>query len=249
MLVLDQIEFPIIFWGSLKAGIIPIPLNTLLSADVYGAILMDSRARALFVSSELLPAIEPVLESNPYLKAVFVIGPSHANGSRFLGRLLGSHSKKVRASGQALSFAAELASSGKREVLTVSPDECAFWLYSSGSTGAPKGVRHVHSSLKYTADTYGKQVLSIQTDDVVFSVSKMFFAYGLGNSMTFPMSVGATTHLLSGRATPKSVAAVMEGVRPTVFCGIPTLYAAMAAEFEGKAPPGADRLRCCISAG
>jgi 4-hydroxybenzoate-CoA ligase len=249
MLVLDQIEFPIVFWGSLKAGIVPIPLNTLLSPEVYGAILMDSRARALFVSKELVPSIEPVLAANPYLQAVFVVEPDAVNGSSFFGRLLGTHSKKSRSTGQTFSFAAELAASEKRDALQVSPDEGAFWLYSSGSTGVPKGVRHAHSSLKYTADTYGKQVLGIQSDDVVFSVAKMFFAYGLGNSMTFPMSAGATTYLLSGRPTPQSVAAVMEQARPTVFCGVPTLYAAMVAEFEGKSPSGADCLRRCISAG
>jgi 4-hydroxybenzoate-CoA ligase len=249
MLVLDQIEFPVIFWGSLKAGIIPIPLNTLLSAEVYNAILLDSRARALFVSRELLPAIEPFLPNNPYLQAVFVIERNQANGSHFFGRLFGHRSRKHRAGGQARSFAAELLASEKRKALTVCPDEGAFWLYSSGSTGAPKGVRHIHSSLKYTADTYGRQVLNIRADDVVFSAAKMFFAYGLGNAMTFPMSAGATTYLLSGRPTPQSVAAVMEEARPTVFYGVPTLYAAMVAAFEGKTAPGADRLRRCISAG
>lgn len=249
MLVLDQIEFPMIFWGSLKAGVIPIPLNTLLSADVYNAILMDCRARALFVSAELLPTVKPVLAGNPYLKAVFVIERDAANGSSLFSRLLGGHAKTSRNDGQTLSFAAELAASEVSPALAVGPDECAFWLYSSGSTGTPKGVRHVHSSLKYTANTYGRQVLDIQPDDVVFSVAKLFFAYGLGNAMTFPMSVGATSFLLSGRPTPQSVAAVMEQARPTVFCSVPTNYAAMAAEFEGKPAPGAERLRRCISAG
>jgi 4-hydroxybenzoate-CoA ligase len=250
MLVLDQIEFPVIFWGSLKAGLIPVPLNTLLPGEIYNAILMDSRARALFVSSELLPSIEPVLAGNPYLQAVFVIeAPNAANGSSLLGRLLGNHAKKGRSSGHCHPFTTELAASEKRQPLAVGPDECAFWLYSSGSTGAPKGVRHVHSSLKCTADTYGRQVLGIEADDIVFSAAKMFFAYGLGNAMTFPMSVGATSFLLAGRPTPQNVAAVMEQARPTVFCGVPTLYAAMVAEFEGKPAPGADRLRRCISAG
>jgi 4-hydroxybenzoate-CoA ligase len=249
MLVLDQIEFPVIFWGSLKAGVIPIPLNTLLSADIYNAILMDSRARALFVSRELLSTIEPALAGNPYLKAVFVVDRGTANGAHFFGRLFGNGSKKPRAGGPYLSFAAELEASERRKAIEVSPDEGAFWLYSSGSTGAPKGVKHVHSSLKYTADTYGGQVLGIRPDDVVFSAAKLFFAYGLGNAMTFPMSVGATAYLLSGRPTPQSVGAVMEEARPTIFCGVPTLYAAMVAEFEGKAAPGAGRLRRCISAG
>jgi 4-hydroxybenzoate-CoA ligase len=236
MLVLDQIEFPVIFWGSLKAGVIPVPLNTLLSADVYHAILMNSRARALFVSGELLPVIAPALKDNPYLQAVFVIErPGAESGAPVFIRLM--------------SFAQELAASERRDMLPVSPDECAFWLYSSGSTGVPKGVRHVHGSLKYTADTYGRQVLGIVPDDVVFSAAKLFFAYGLGNAMSFPMSVGATAVLLSGRPTPDSVMTVMQETKPTVFCGVPTLYAAMLAALAGKSPESGGRLRRCISAG
>jgi 4-hydroxybenzoate-CoA ligase len=248
MLVLDQIEFPVIFWGSLKAGVVPVPLNTLLPAALYEAILMDSRARALFISAELLPAVEPLLARIPYLKSVFVIErQTSRNGASIFGRFWGGAGKQRSAA--FLSFADELAASAPRDAIHVSPDECAFWLYSSGSTGEPKGVRHVHASLQATSDTYGRQVLGILPDDVVFSAAKMFFAYGLGNSMTFPMSVGATTVLLSGRPTPDSVAAVMQEAEPTVFCGVPTLYAAMLAAFAGKRPGGLGRLRRCISAG
>jgi 4-hydroxybenzoate-CoA ligase len=239
MLVLDQIEFPVIFWGSLKAGIVPIPLNTLLSAEIYHAILMDSRARALFVSAPLLPVIAPALKDNPYLQTVFVIGRAAAETGTPVYSWL-------------VSFEDELAASDRRDILAVSPDECAFWLYSSGSTGVPKGVRHVHGSLKYTADTYGRQVLGILPDDVVFSAAKLFFAYGLGNAMTFPMSVGATAVLLAGRPSPDSVMAVMETMKPTIFYGVPTLYAAMLAALAGRNPaqsPDSGRLRRCISAG
>ncbi len=253
MLVLDQIEFPIVFWGSLKAGIVPIPLNTLLPAGLYNAILMDSRARALFVSAELLPTVEPILAGNPYLRAVFVIERGeHAkvssSSSSFLGKLSGDDGKQ-RNGAKTLSFAAELAASERRPILNMSEDESAFWLYSSGSTGTPKGVRHVHGSLKFTADTYGLQVLGIEEQDIVFSAAKMFFAYGLGNTMTFPMSVGATAVILPDRPTPDSVLAAIEQVRPTIFYAVPTLYAAMGAKFEGKSPAGIGRLRCCISAG
>ncbi len=229
MLLLDTIEFPIIFWGSLKAGVIPVPLNTLLSTDIYATILNDCKARALFVSHELLPVVEPLLENHPTLAAVFVIGSEDP--------------------GQHLSFSEEMAASDARELITVTEREDAFWLYSSGSTGMPKGVRHVHASLKATADTFGRQVLKIRKGDIIFSAAKLFFAYGLGNAMTFPMSVGATTVLLSERPTPESVFNVIEQTRPSIFCGVPTLYAAMLASIGNNLPAGLGAIRRCISAG
>ncbi len=138
------------------------------------------------------------------------------------------------------------------------PDEVAFWLYSSGSTGAPKGTRHVHGSLHATAETYGLQVLGIEPEDVVFSAAKLFFAYGLGNSffayglgnsMTFPMAVGARTVLLPDRPTPAAVLETMWQHQPTVFCGVPMLYAALLAQTGLGSGAGSARLRRCISAG
>lgn len=229
LLALDEIAFPVIFWGGINAGVIPVALNTLLSTDVYSTILQDCRARALFVSAALYPTVEPLLADHPYVRHVFVIGGKTP---------VGAHN-----------FAEALAASQPGETYAVSPDDCAFWLYSSGSTGQPKGVRHVHSSLQATCDTYAAQVLGIQADDVVFSVAKLFFAYGLGNGMSFPMSVGASTIFFPGRPTPDSVTSVIADHKPTVFCGVPTLYAALNAHLENlDALPNAP-IRRCISAG
>ncbi|WP_420569279.1 benzoate-CoA ligase family protein [Thalassovita sp.] len=229
LLVLDQLEMPVLFWGALKAGVVPIPLNTLLTAEVYDVILRDSRASAVVVSEALYETLAPALLDNPFLRVVIVIGDAPDDG--------------------AMTYAQFMAGAQPARTVETSEDETAFWLYSSGSTGQPKGVKHVHGSLCATAETYGAQVLGIQPDDVVYSVAKLFFAYGLGNAMTFPMSVGATTVLFSGRPTPDAAAGIMEAYKPTVFCGVPTLYAAMVHYWEdGKALPDT-KLRTCISAG
>ena len=224
LVMLDTIDFPVAFWGALRAGVIPVPINTLLPADTTGYILQDSRAAALFVSA---PLLEP-------LRAA----------ARRVGRTVVSNPD-----GSACGFSQFLAGGPPTAVAECSPDEVAFWLYSSGSTGAPKGVRHVHASLKATADTYAANILGLDTDDVVFSAAKLFFAYGLGNSMTFPMAAGASTVLLPDRPTPDAVLNILRRHRPTLFAGVPTLYAALLAHPELGAGAGSDRLKTCISAG
>ncbi len=223
LVMLDTVDFPVAFWGALRAGIIPVPINTLLPPDISGYILEDSRAAALFVSAPLLP---PLRDAARRVGRVVVSAPD-GKGGDFAGFLRPSNEPPAECS----------------------PDEVAFWLYSSGSTGNPKGVRHVHASLQATADTYGTQVLGIQPDDLMFSVAKLFFAYGLGNSMTFPMAVGAAAVLFPDRPTPDAVLATMRTHRPTIFAGVPTLYAALLAHPELGRGAGSDRLRRSISAG
>jgi benzoate-CoA ligase family protein len=128
-------------------------------------------------------------------------------------------------------------------------DDIAFWLYTSGSTGKPKGAVHVHADLKITNDLYGGPFLEITERDVCYSVAKLFFAYGLGNGMSFPMSVGATAVLLPDRPTPQAVFAVLKREQPTIFYGVPTLYAAMLADPACTKENSSARLRMCVSAG
>jgi len=230
VLMLDTNDYPVVFWGAIKAGVVPVLLNTLLNAEQYAYMLADSRARALVVSAALLPAVQPILGKLPFLTHVFVAG------------------------GDAPPFAFDLS----REIADQSPefaaaetcgDETAFWLYSSGSTGVSKGVRHVHTSLMETARLYGQGVLGMREDDVGFSAAKLFFAYGLGNAMSFPMSVGATTILLPERPTPEAVFRTLETHQPTLFYSVPTLYAAMLASPQASPEHSSARLRQCISAG
>jgi 4-hydroxybenzoate-CoA ligase len=241
LILLDTVDFPIAFWGAIRAGIIPIPLNTLLPAEQYAYVLEDSRAEVVVISAPLVKSLAPVLGRLTQLRCVVVAGADAASAIPELGGL-----GKLKAH----AFA-DVLNRGTPELWTAPTvaDEVAFWLYSSGSTGAPKGAKHVHTSLMATARLYGQGILDFRADDVVFSVAKLYFAYGLGNSMTFPMSVGASAVLLPERPTPKSVLEIMRKHRPTLLFGAPTFYGAMLADSEIGPGAGSNRLRTCVSAG
>jgi 4-hydroxybenzoate-CoA ligase len=229
MIMLDTIDFPVVFLGAIRAGVVPVPLNTLLTTEQYAYVLADCRARVLFVSEALYPAVKDIVGRMPDLDCVIVSG-KNAYGHKLLSEEL------TRESDQ---FA----------TVETHADEPAFWLYSSGSTGMPKGVRHLHANLAATAETYAKQVLGIREDDVCLSAAKLFFAYGLGNALTFPMSVGATTVLNSERPTPARMFELMNKYNPTIFYGVPTLFAAMLNDEATKKERCGTRLRICTSAG
>ena len=226
----DTIDFPSVFLGAIKAGIVPIAANTLLTAADYRYILDDSRATALVVSPPLLPTFEEAFREGGrvYLREVVVAGDAAAPYHPL--------SDLLARAGTSASAAA-----------TTCDDPC-FWLYSSGSTGAPKGTVHVQASMLQTAELYGRPVLGIREDDIVFSAAKLFFAYGLGNALSFPLCVGATTVLMAERPTPAAVFKRLTEHRPTIFYGVPTLYAAMLASPEFPSRESLN-LRRCVSAG
>ncbi len=228
LLHVDGIDFPSVFLGAIKAGIVPVAANTLLTTDDYRFMLEDSRARALIVSEQLLPAVAPLLGTLPHLKHVIVSG-REGHGHVHLQALMAQ-------SGDAFSAA------------PTTRDDACFWLYSSGSTGTPKGTVHIQSSLIQTAELYAKPILGIRESDVVFSAAKLFFAYGLGYALTFPLAVGATAVLMAERPTPASVFDRLKRHKPTIFYGVPTLFGAMLA--SGDLPDRSElALRVCTSAG
>ena len=228
ILMQDVISYPIIFWGCLKSGVVPVLLNTLLSSEVVNDIINNSRAKAVFISSGLLSSFENSVKKNVNIKHIIEVGTKKSNY---------------------INFEEEIQKCSFKETIKCSKDEIAFWLYSSGSTGQPKGVKHVHGSLEYTFKTYGKQVLKIHQNDIIFSVAKLFFAYGLGNAMTFPMSVGATTILLPERPTPEVVSTLLNKFNVTTFFAVPTIFSAILDFTTSNNFDGFKNLKISVSAG
>ena len=236
LLMQDCNDWPVSFLGSIYAGLVPVAVNTLLTADDYAYMLENSRAQAVLVSGALLPTLTAAMtRSDHEVHKVIVsrpVAPLHP-AEVDLEAFIAAHEPAARAA-------------------ATGADDPAFWLYSSGSTGRPKGAVHSHANPYWTAELYGKRLLQLQESDVCFSAAKLFFAYGLGNGLSFPMSVGATTILMPERPTPEATfkrwLGGVGGVKPTVFFGAPTGFAGMLA--HPALPARADlALRLVSSAG
>ncbi len=217
LLMQDCNDWPVSFLGALYAGLVPVAVNTLLTADDYAYMLEHSRAQSALVSGALLPALTAAMaKSDHEISTVVVshpVAPLHAGETEF-DAFLQAHQPAPHAT-------------------PTRGDDPGFWLYSSGSTGRPKGTVHTHANPYWTCELYGKTILQLQPDDICFSAAKLFFAYGLGNALTFPMAVGATTLLMAERPTPDAIFKRWLGgignTKPSVFFGAPTGFAGMLA--------------------
>jgi benzoate-CoA ligase family protein len=227
LIVKDCAEFFYSFWGAIKAGLVPVPINTLLRAKDYAYILADSGCEVLIYSPEYILEVQEALsqlDANQ-LHCICVDGDDKDS----LKSMISQASAELEA------------------VATTAEDDC-FWLYSSGSTGSPKGALHRHRDMVVSSQFYGVEILGIREDDICFSAAKLFFAYGLGNGMTFPLWVGASTVLYDARPTPQSTFETIERFKPTLFYGVPTLYAAQLQALETQRPD-LSSVRLCVSAG
>ncbi len=222
----DTRDFPTVFLGAIRAGVVPVPLNTLLTADDYAWILHNSGAVAVFVSGELADKWHHLAQSEPHVRFV----SSEAGPWDDLETLL-------------------VGADPADQPAATHRDDVAFWLYTSGSTGRPKGVMHLHGSIRLTANLHGTGVVGYREDDVVLSIAKQFFAYGLGNSLSFPYAAGATVVLFHGRATPDAISDLVARHRVTVLGAVPTFLAGWLSHPSCPTRDGAPALRVATSAG
>jgi benzoate-CoA ligase len=225
----DSPEWVFVFFGAIKIGAVAIPMNTLLTSKEYEYLLNDSRARVLVVHASLVDRINPIRDQLRYLNHVIRVGGQPAGD---------------------LDFDALMERSPPHlEPADTLNDDAAFWLYSSGTTGVPKGAIHLQHDMLVAADAYARDTIGLRESDLSFSVAKLFFAYGLGNGLYFPMRTGGATVLLPDRPLPPVVFATIDRYQPTVFYAVPTSYAALlhAAEKDGRRDLG--RVRMCVSAG
>jgi benzoate-CoA ligase family protein len=225
MVMKDSPAFFYLFWGAIKAGILPVPLNTLLRHSTYTFMIEDSGAAAIVYSAEYAEEVEAAV----------------AAAKRPI--------RSMKTEGDETSLSALMASCEPHfEAVDARADDDCFWLYSSGSTGTPKAAVHRHRDMVVTSQHFGVDTLGIRDDDVCYSEAKLFFAYGLGNNMTFPLWVGATAILNEQRPGPASSFPIIERFGPTIYFGVPTLYAAYLQEFA-QGIPDLSSIRFCVSAG
>jgi benzoate-CoA ligase family protein len=241
----DGLDFPVCFFGAILSGAVAVPLNTQWSPGDYRHALADSRARALVVDAELWPKVSPATEGQRHLRHVLIAGNVPQDAPAASGVLPRSLADLV----------ASAPDSPLAEPMT--PDDPAFWLYTSGSTGAPKAAVHLHHDMLYPARHFARDFLGLNESDLTFSASKMFFAYGLGNSVYFPLATGGAAVVLRERPTPERIFDVLARHRPTAFYAVPTLFNALLGQLEQwrakgggpRPPPRLEHLRRVVSAG
>lgn len=247
LLLPDSPEFAFAFFGAMKSGAVAVPLNTNLKPHDYEYFLNDSRARVLVTDAAMAQQLANV--DARYLKHIFVVGGPDAGAAADSGAAIGADSP-LSAHAELASWEDVLgASSPELQAADTSKDDMAFWLYSSGTTGRPKGAIHLHHDMQVAADLYAQDTLQLNEEDTSFSVAKLFFAYGLGNGLYFPLRSGGTSVMLSGRPMPEAVFATLDRHQPTVFYSVPTSYLALLHHAERTGRSSLGRVRMCVSAG
>ncbi|MCL2336513.1 MAG: benzoate-CoA ligase family protein [Firmicutes bacterium] len=237
ILTLDCPQFIYALFGLQKLGAVPIGLNTMLSREDYLYMLNDSRAKAIVVSHELYPVIAELKDKLPFLKHVIVVADKQD----------GTQGEQIEGTIDYNSWV-----TGFPNTLTcfpTKPDDQAFWLYSSGTTGDPKGIMHSHHTMAYDGEAIGKRHLQMTENDIVFSVARLFFGYGFGNSICFPFYVGAATVLHPGRPLPEHLLSVVDKYKPTMFFGVPTSYNQLLQIPDFASKYDLKSLRICCSGG
>ncbi|HLX56784.1 MAG TPA: AMP-binding protein, partial [Ktedonobacteraceae bacterium] len=235
LLMLDSPQLAAAFFGAIKIGAVPIPLNTSLRPNDYIYMLNDSRARILLVHAALWKQLAHILPELKYLRHVVVVGLDESGEQERTA--LHDFEKWSQKASPTL------------EAASTSKDDSALWLYSSGSTGFPKGCVHLQHDMTFCIEYYAKPILGINEHDITFSAAKLYFAYGLGNGLYFPFGVGASTVLYPGRPLAEDMFKVVQRYRPTIFFGVPTLYASMLALPDAEKRFDFSSVRVCVSAG